>query len=302
MLFSEKSYITNDYDNIFQCGQLNYDISSFEPEYYIMTSYTGNHYQLITYDDIGAFTFKDLMESVKELVVNKCLERNAGPYYIIPDFKMLIGGSSSITNTNTNTNTNKDNELHSDLYKGQTVFQIHEYASDFDAPGKGVGERLDKSEIDNYKDLRHDESWRKVLSNEWLSPFTLDGHKWNSVEHYCLASMFKKTDPEYYLKFSLDSISKENEKHSKKKEISTNVETARKSVDSYIKQNKNITEKKALTPSNEAIEDAIRAKFTQNEDLKEILSHTKNAKIVYFVPKSEPIPATILMKIRKYLL
>ena len=299
MLFSEQSYLSRDDNNVFQCGQLNDELMAFKPDYYIMTSFTGNHYQLITYDDVGAFTFDILMDSVKELVVDKCLERNAGPYFIIPDFKTLKAGAGSTTE--------HEKELHSDLYRGQTVFQIYEHASDFDAPGKGIGERLDKSENDNYKELRHDTSWRKVLSNEWLCEFTLDGHRWNSVEHYCLASIFKETDPEYYLKFSLDYVSKENnenDKHSKKKQIATNVETARKSVAFYLKENKNITEKKALTltPSNKAIEDAIHAKFTKNKDLKEILSHTKNAKLVYFVPKSSPIPATTLMKIRKTLL
>jgi predicted NAD-dependent protein-ADP-ribosyltransferase YbiA (DUF1768 family) len=299
MLFSEQSYLSRDDNNVFQCGQLNDDIKTFTPDYYIMTSYTGNHYQLITYDDVGAFTFDNLVESVKELVVDKCLERNAGPYFIIPEFKTLKAGAGSTTE--------HEKELHSDLYRGQTVFQIYEHASDFNAPGKGVGERLDKSETTHYKELRHDTSWRKVLSNEWLCEFTLDGHRWNSVEHYCLASIFKETDPEYYLKFSLDYVSKENnenDKHSKKKQIATNVETARKSVAFYLKENKNITEKKALTltPSNKVIEDAIHAKFTKNKDLKEILSHTKNAKLVYFVPKSSPIPATILMKIRKTLL
>ena len=315
MLFSEESYLSSDYENVFKCGQLNDDMKLFEPEYYIMVGYTGNHYQLITYDDVGAFKFKDLMDSVKDLVVNKCLERNEGPYYIIPDFKILKAGAKK----------NTDKELHSDLYKGLTVFQIYEYASDFDAPGKGNGERLDKSEVDNYKDLRHDISWRKMLSNEWLCEFTLDGHKWNSVEHYCLASLFKKTDPEYYLKFSLDSVSKENRK---KKQIATNIDYARKAVSVYEKQKEDelhlfsfktpnllafMSEKSdadcaflmrngVKQPSSKSMEDAIRAKFMQNEDLKEILSHTKNAKIVYFVPKSSPIPATILMKIRKTLL
>lgn len=289
MLFSDESYLSGDYENVFKCGQLNDDMKLFEPEYYIMVGYTGNHYQLITYDDVGAFKFKDLMDSVKDLVVNKCLERNEGPYYIIPDFKILKAGAKKNSNKDKELDTHK--ELHSDLYKGLTVFQIYEYASDFDAPGKGNGERLDKSEVDNYKDLRHDTSWRKMLSNEWLCEFTLDGHKWNSVEHYCIASLFKKTDPEYYLKFSLDSVSKENRK---KKKIATNIDYARKSV--YEKQ------KELKQPSSKSMEDAIRAKFTQNEDLKEILSHTKNAKIVYFVPKSPPIPATMLMKIRKTLL
>ncbi len=296
MLFSEQSYLSRDDNNVFQCGQLNDDIKTFTPDYYIMTSYTGNHYQLITYDDVGAFTFDNLVESVKELVVDKCLERNAGPYFIIPDFKTMNSVAGSAVEKD------HEKELHSDIYKGQTVFQIYEHASDFNAPGKGVGERLDKSETTHYKELRHIPSWRKILSNEWPCEFILDGHRWSSVEHYTLASMFKNTDPEYYLKFSLDYVSKDKDKdkdkHNKKKQISTNIDTARKSVASYIKQNKNITEKKALTPSSKDMEDAIRAKFTQNKDLMEILSHTKKAKIVYYIHREKPKIAYELMNVR----
>jgi hypothetical protein len=49
------------------------------------------------------------------------------------------------------------------------------------------------------------------------------------------------------------------------------------------------------------IEDAIYAKFSQNKNLQTILKHTKNAKLLYFVPKCAPITATTLMKVRKYL-
>ena len=49
--------------------------------------YNGSHYKLITYKKRGAFIFKELPYQIKQLIVNKCLERLAGPFYIIPDFK-----------------------------------------------------------------------------------------------------------------------------------------------------------------------------------------------------------------------
>ena len=58
-------------------GQLNDDVlerqGKFEPQYYIILDYSGQHYQLITYKEKSAFTFSDLPEQVKKLIKNKCL-------------------------------------------------------------------------------------------------------------------------------------------------------------------------------------------------------------------------------------
>jgi hypothetical protein len=114
--------------------------------------------------------------------------------------------------------------LQSELYSGETVFQIYEYSNDNYEPGKGIGEILDKREVDHYKELRNCESWRRKLSDVY--------------------------------KFSL----------------------------------------------NKEMDQSIQSIISQNNELQTILKYTKNAKIVYFVPKSPPIPATMLMKIRKNIL
>lgn len=50
------------------------------------------------------------------------------------------------------------------------------------APGRGANEALASEE--KYETLVKNPHWRRALSNFWVSPFTLNGHRWNTVEHY----------------------------------------------------------------------------------------------------------------------
>ena len=215
VLFSQDAYDSGDIYNVLDCyNEMTYE-ERFIPDYYILISYTKKHYQLITYRRRCAFTFNNLNDSIKELVIDKIQERNAGIYAYIPDF---------MKSKNIKLKDDIHFNLQSELYSGDTVFQIYDYSNDNYEPGKGVGERLDKREVEKYKELRNCESWRRKLSNIY--------------------------------NFSLDR----------------------------------------------EMDNTIRNKISQNEELQTILRHTKNAKIVYFVPNSQPIPATMLMKIRKSLL
>jgi hypothetical protein len=221
VLFSQDAYDSGDIYNVLDCKNIMdyHNIKNnkerFTPDYYILISYTKKHYQLITYRRRCAFEFNDLNNAIKELVIDKIQERNAGIYTYIPDF---------MKSKNIRLKDELDIHLQSELYSGDTVFQIYDYSNDNYEPGKGVGERLDKREVEKYKELRNCESWRRKLSNIY--------------------------------NFSLDR----------------------------------------------EMDNTIRNKISQNEELQTILRNTKNAKIVYFVPKSPPIPATMLMKIRKSLL
>jgi predicted NAD-dependent protein-ADP-ribosyltransferase YbiA (DUF1768 family) len=90
IILSEEYYNAGDKEHVLKCGQLNEDVvDDFTPSHYIIANHQGNHYQLITYKEYGAFTFKELPYDIKMLIVDKCMERLAGPYYIIPEFRAL---------------------------------------------------------------------------------------------------------------------------------------------------------------------------------------------------------------------
>jgi hypothetical protein len=92
VLFSQDAYDSGDIYNVLDCKNIMdyHNIKNnkerFTPDYYILISYTKKHYQLITYRRRCAFEFNDLNNAIKELVIDKIQERNAGIYTYIPDF------------------------------------------------------------------------------------------------------------------------------------------------------------------------------------------------------------------------
>jgi predicted NAD-dependent protein-ADP-ribosyltransferase YbiA (DUF1768 family) len=146
---------------------------------------------------------------------------------------------------------------------------------------------------EKYKDLAKIKSWRRKLANEWESPFKLDGHLWQTVEHYYQGSKFKKENRDFYLKFSLDSGS----------EIAKNPELAKEAgKKGYIPiKGKEPTVKVSADSktSSKDLEDALRAKFTQNPELTVLLNATKKAKLQYFRRGKLPVICDELMRVRK---
>jgi hypothetical protein len=309
VIFSHEAYRNDDLSNVLQCGQLNDSILEnkgvFNPEFYIVVDYTGSHYKLLGYKRKNIFKFKELPFDVKRMIADKCMEKNAGPFALIPDFQKF---KSSIQSTSTSTSTN-DLEVVSfedlneaklrNLYDDRIVFVFYNKSNDKPLPGKGSGETILNERLKEFTALAATPSWRKKLDSDWSQPFTLDNHQWSTVEHYYQASKFKKNHPEFYLSFSLDSgtnLSKDTalaiaagSKTGKLKgELLRPIEV-QIDPDFYSKSSK------------QEMYRANYAKFTQHEDLKKLLLDTQNAKLMQFQKGKSPEIMEDLMLIREKL-
>jgi predicted NAD-dependent protein-ADP-ribosyltransferase YbiA (DUF1768 family) len=299
IVLSSENYKAKDEKNVLQCGQLNDKVleqrGRFTPEFYIMVDYTGSHYKLIGYKKKLIFKFSEIPYDIKKMIYERCLEKNAGPFAIIPDFLKFKASQKKSVIKEAQYEDLTESKLRG-LYNDDIIFQFYSKSLDKPLPGKGSGEKIPNDRLREYSTLASIPQWRKKLSNFWVQPFTLDNHQWSSVEHYYQGSKFKKTHPDFYLSFSLDSgtdLSKDpamakaaGGKTGKfKGELLRPVEVSADS-DFFGKRQKR------------EMYAAQYAKFTQNEDLKTLLLATGDAKLTHFIRGAEPIVFDELMLIR----
>jgi predicted NAD-dependent protein-ADP-ribosyltransferase YbiA (DUF1768 family) len=309
IIFNETSYNEGAKNSVLNCGEVNKNIESagiFRPEYYIMTAYTGNHYQLVSYKSKKILQYPEIPYHIKILVLNKCLEQNAGIYYLIQDFrdlktKLNIEPDAGNPHVSVEMTENDDNEEgNNERFDPNIVFMFHIKSENKAKPGKGSGEKIPHDKINEYISLGTIDNWRRKLDDTWKEAiFAVDGKKYASVEHYYQGAKFKNGFPDFAFLFSLDSdsdISKDvalcKSAGSKTGKMKTQlVRPKNVKIDAEFYPLRNLEER----------EKAVFAKFSQNEELKTLLVKTKNAKLTQYIVKNPAETDVILMKTREIL-
>jgi len=263
----------------------------------MIVEYTGNHFKLVGYRKRKIFKFSEIPYDIKNLIVNKCMEKNAGIFALIPEF---IQFKASLNKVPVPEEPVIKNEIRiSKLYEDDIVFMFYSKSADNTLPGKGTGETIPQNLVKNFSSLAIIPQWRKKLSNMWVQPFTLDNNRWASVEHYYQASKFKNTNHDFYMTFTMDSDT----------ELSKNPEMAKAAGSKSGKLKKELIRPKDVnmdpdynkTRKNKELYDALLSKFTQNEDLKQMLLNTQNAKLLQYKDGKEPELSENLMLVREKL-
>jgi predicted NAD-dependent protein-ADP-ribosyltransferase YbiA (DUF1768 family) len=306
IILSEQSFLDESEHSVLKCNIFDEEIAKkgiFTPNYYIMTTYSGNHYRLISYKNKKIFAFKEIPYHIKTLVINKCIERNSGVYYLIQDFrnfKSKLGidpDTGAVADDADDVNADNIGEL----YDPNTTFMFYNKSEKKAKPGKGSGEKIPDEKINDFIGLSRMDNWRRKLDDDYSdAPFVVNGHRYASVEHYYQSAKFKKGFPDFSLMFSLDNDN----------EISKDVAVAKAAGSKTGKLKKDL-----LRPKNVVIDPdfypvrnkeerllGLRSKFSQNEDLRQLLLATKDAKLLHYVVKQPPELDLELMLIRKELL
>jgi len=303
IILSSERFHAGEMGGVLQCGQLNdrvlEDQGTFEPDFYIMAEHTGMHYKLITYKGEALLTFREIPYDIKIMVTEKCMERNAGPYNLIPQFRTFreeelgLKGVEEDQAVHSTIMSSAHASGHAPLYDDAIVFQFYSKSMDKPLPGTGSGETIERADIPKFAELaKETPQWRKMLSNFWEPPgddrakalFELDGHKWRTLEHYLEGSRFRKENPKHYLNFSLDSDSDLSKSP-------TLAQTAAK--DDKYKQDADFGAREE-----KELEDAQYAKYSQNSYLADMLLNTRNAKLVQFRRGKPPVVCNELMRVR----
>ena len=299
ILFSSEAWKEGDNKNVLLCDKIIDNIMKeegvFEPQYYIMTDYTGNHYKLINYMNHKIFNFSEIPYKIKLLISENCLRGETGVYKIIPQFQKFNSDLGIIEPEQVEVIEESNN-----LYDNDTVFQYYIKSNNKPLPGKGKGEMIPFGKEKEFSKLAEIADWRKKLDNDYPSEFELDGHKWYSVEHYINAAKFKDTNPQFYLLFSLDSKSK----------ISNDISLAKAAGSKTGKHKGEILRSKDIkidpnffgVKDEQALENALNAKFSQNEEMKSILLNTDKAKLMHFQGSAPPKSSDTLMLVRSKLI
>ena len=306
IILSQNHFVEGEKEHVLQCTSADNKLEErglFEPSYYIIADYfQNNHYKLITYDKNtkrGALKFSEIPYKIKELILERCMEKNAGLYVLIPDFKAFANKNGvetvSISKKSAYDSLVDTKKPKSQDYDDAIVIQVYN-KSKHAKVGEGSGEtikpelKISKNVLELNNKKKYPE-WRKKLDNDFLvTNLKIDGNNWTSVKHYMLGSRFNGLT-DIYSKFKKEGTYGSNIEEAQKFYES---QLAKKSIKSTLT---NDEEFKKLEPG--LLEKALYAKFTQNDELRELLLLTGNALINIFKQGKGSSPFVELMKVRK---
>lgn len=293
VLLNKSAFIQKAGESVLTCGEAPMDDTDvYSPEFYVMLSYTGEHYTLVTHRGQGTFTYKQLPENIKKLVLTTCVEKMAGSYYMIREFRELMDHKSIDMPV--------DIEYVSldDTYDHGDVFQY--YIRSMDArPGKGNGERLGSHNTPStYRELSTHPNWRRILSDQYVHPITLDNHTWKSVSHYINANKFKKHDNDFYLRFAYDvnptDVLANDPEMAESAGSLSGLHKGKRVRPSTIKIDTEFPEL-----HDKLLYKALMAKFATDKTMSTILKLTIRAKLQKYKRGHPPVISEILMMVRK---
>jgi hypothetical protein len=319
VLFSQEAFDQSDLDGVFLCSEVSKELQerqTFTPDYYILSTFSGNHYRLVSYKSRKIFAFREVPYDVKMLVLNRCLSRASGIYYMIQDFRNLKT-KFGIDEDEGAPEDYSDSPNAGELFDANTAFVFYSKSDKSVKPGKGDGEKILPEDVAKYAALgtKAFSDWRKMLDDEWdKTQLTIDGKKWTSVTHYMQGVRYKKTHPNVYAMFSLDDDPDST--------LATSVKDA-KAFKGLAKEmaepEKEVNEKKTKKPAankkvqiiapdldfddaREAEERsvALKSKFLNNADLRTMLKMTHTALLLHKGKTGEPAkPDDELMRVRR---
>jgi len=303
ILLSVREYKAEDIRNVLNCGPPTdksvADKGVFTPDFYIIDEYNGSHYRLISYKKKMIFTFDEIPYDIKKMIADKCMEGETG-FNLIPDFKKFKAGTTKEVIKEADYEELSESKLRG-LYEDDIVFVFYSKSNGKPLPGKGSGEKIPADKIIEFTELAAIPEWRKKLANFWIEPFTLDSHKWASVEHYYQGSKFKKTAPDFYLSFSLDSGTELSKDAAMAKEAGgkTGKYLGKLIRPTQVKLDPDFFNSSGLKGRSEKEMYAAQyAKFTQSLELKKLLLATNTAKLTHHSRGSPPTVFNELMIIR----
>jgi hypothetical protein len=155
--------------------------------------------------------------------------------------------------------------------------------------GKGIHEHL--SENDDFTELNKNEHWRKQLSNMSISPFTLGGKRYTSVENFFHAAKFMKDYPEFADTFTMNSgylWSNDPFKAKQAGKAGRVSKSGKRYSNSKLPQLKEFPNVKMRPDFYDGVDVnamtlALYSKFSQNTQESEILHLTQNAELYHLI-------------------